>query len=294
MKLYKFASPKAADAIVSNRTVLMQCPLNFNDPFDVRETLLGSSLDYSTLDQELRDAILQAVTAPVFSPIFPNKMTPKLMEWRGNLHSGQCTKDHVSQWLEADDLANDLASSNTRRDRAWREDLNSIRVFCLSNVKPWIANESCTMWSHYTCSHQGVALEFEVEGWFADKLKEVRYYPEVPPITSNELYVQFMIGLLKTFFCGGFEEIFTAKANCWSYEKEWRVVSSANPPSHLIDGQYAAFEPTFLSSITFGCRATEDFIQRIKQATADRIGSHVDFYKLDVKPGSFEFHRTIV
>jgi len=105
---------------------------------------------------------------------------------------------------------------------------NNIGVFCLSEIK-----ESIIMWSHYTNSHKGFCVGYDisqikscVENYYRAvtpkiiRCFNVDYEPEypevipVPELRDPEAYFK----RLKTKFAG------------WEYEKEWRLVVNQNKP----------------------------------------------------------------
>lgn len=291
MKLAKFVTKDTAVKIVENKTVFFSSPLAFNDPFDVRESLIGSFLDYSSLCTDLKSAIMDAVSAPVFVPMYSNRLSDRISHFRHKIAAGDKKIQDVVDWLDEGELEIQIRQSNEKRDSEWRRELEACRVFCLTEVDPADSNESCTMWSHYSENHTGVALVFDPAKWFGDKIHKVRYAGACPLLTSNNKYVLYMVGLLETFLDADFERVFATKASCWSYEKEWRVVASLRKDNNLIDDKFAPFDPLFLEEVIFGCRVEDSFVRDFTNLVCREIGSHVKCSRLCINKREFSFNR---
>lgn len=96
-----------------------------------------------------------------------------------------------------------------------RED---VFVFCFSEI--W---NSLLMWAHYANNYNGYCLEYDIEQMkdiVTDNLYPVLYEKEYIDITENLIYMNKNTGLISNL----------AKAEEWSYEKEWRIVRYNNQP----------------------------------------------------------------
>ncbi|MBI5437013.1 MAG: DUF2971 domain-containing protein [Nitrosomonadales bacterium] len=83
-----------------------------------------------------------------------------------------------------------------------------VGVCCFSEMK-----DSILMWSHYANEHKGVCIGFDTRKSLFRLAWQVKYQEEFPivrrPTDSDEIL------LAKTLL---------TKADCWSYEKEWRII----------------------------------------------------------------------
>jgi Protein of unknown function (DUF2971) len=96
-----------------------------------------------------------------------------------------------------------------------------IGVLCLMNLaKHESSSDEILSWSHYAGGHRGVAIGFRVRKELPANLfsyaHEVQYY-DVKPVVDV---------LNKERFTGHGA---LAKASCWKYEKEWRLLSIDTP-----------------------------------------------------------------
>ena len=126
------------------------------------------------------------------------------------------------------------------------------------------------MWSHYSLSHTGVCLKFEIlkdPEFFSTPLKVI-YSDEYPVYNHLRDGSVLVDKLLKT------------KSTCWAYEQELRVVK------HLTKG-LQKFEKGALVEIIFGCRVEKKEIERIKILAQKAGFSHLIFTKCKVKLGKF-------
>lgn len=259
----------------------MTCPLDFNDPFDVRESLYSEYIDWPQLIPNFRSAVRAAVMGPFFAPRNPYPFAVLVHQWRDRLQGGKCSLSDIDNWVDSSELSDRVRKNAIEAEAAWKNYVKDCRVFCLTEVDPCKSNESCTMWSHYADEHRGVALEFCLDDWFGDFLKPVTYSESAPAMTSNTSMVDFLLGHRTSFFDGGFSQVFTTKAQCWAYEKEWRVVSSKQSnPCPLDEHDLVQFSAKHLRSIVFGCRTPDHQVDKLKGLCRKHVGSHVTLLKL--------------
>src|SRR5260370_42506760 len=99
------------------------------------------------------------------------------------------------------------------------------------------------MWSHYADCHQGVCLQFSDLDRFCRPLgiiRQVDYTHDLPVFSVFRMDEQEYADKI------GFE-ILLRKSPKWSYEEEWRSVTTR--PAHL-----QKFPPECLTGVIFGCR----------------------------------------
>ena len=198
---------------ISDETFYMQLSANFNDPFDC-----------------------------LFTPMaVPNNRD--IREFR-KLHAKKIA------------LAKNLGPYETRQvekrvlklsPKAIVEELNAIvteqtsttGVCCFSEL-----NDNMLMWSHYANSHSGILITIDPnfsknEILLVMPVNYVRERPkvELPRENPSELSEQIV------------QKILYSKAECWDYEKEWRIIS-------LRKHGVIKFPPNIVSSITLGAKIT--------------------------------------
>ena len=119
------------------------------------------------------------------------------------------------------------------------------------------------MWSHYADGHRGFCLEFDTSKHPFDRARQVRYTDEVPtvdPLDAADL--GSMADIL--------ELMMLTKAECWSYEHEWRLV-------HGVAGTAYCFEPSALTAVYLGSATSSDDEARIIRALD---GLSVSLYRM--------------
>ncbi|MEN6405885.1 MAG: DUF2971 domain-containing protein [Thermoguttaceae bacterium] len=120
------------------------------------------------------------------------------------------------------------------------DDNNNSGVVCLSEV-----NDSILMWSHYAQHHTGVCIEFErtPNSWLGDPeiCMPVQYSSKYPVIDFGKMLLNRdgqTLNLMMRY-----------KADCWAYEKEWRVITDhGDKPCALVGN---------ISKVIFGLRTTD-------------------------------------
>jgi hypothetical protein len=162
---------------------------------------------------------------------------------------------------------------------------NTMGIFCLAE------SPLCSlMWSHYSDSHKGYCVEYERSpgSLLASNTQtfRVRYTNEYPCITIDD-FLESMNAVKKALEDGKFiplEDIIIGsicltKADCWGYEKEWRVV--APNKGFIKDSKLNR------KKIIFGMRTSEADIKAIR----DVLPPAIECEKVCFKERSFELTR---
>jgi len=92
--------------------------------------------------------------------------------------------------------------------------------------------ESILMWSHYSNSHQGFALEYDFRPTLEKPIKNVGIYPVIYDDVRQDIS-QFMIWSFVRMMgiqaanpdCGMYLKIALHKSSIWAYEQEWRMIN---------------------------------------------------------------------
>lgn len=232
---YKYFSGAGAEgrnlSVITESSLFFSSPSSFNDPFDClpRKEERAPDAWLSTVRQLHADQ-------PEFIEIL--KKHPHLKVFAKNPE------------LMAEEMSRTLGSN-------FYENLaNKMGVLCLTRDP---VNE--LMWSHYGAHHKGFALEFDyalsLKLPMPTTLRECTYrlitvpvqYLTIRPHIDEEMKIGHQ-GSLSVFY---------AKSECWSYEKEERIVSSEG------SGLYS-YKPQLLKSIILGAYAEPDLRLSVGEA----------------------------
>lgn len=90
---------------------------------------------------------------------------------------------------------------------------DAVRVVCLSETY-----DSMLMWSHYARNHTGYCIEYEFnkDDMYYSSLHQVRYTKDRFNISKKDI-LEGRKDIIDKTVC--------SKADVWSYEKEWRIVT---------------------------------------------------------------------
>lgn len=153
-------------------------------------------------------------------------------------------------------------------------------VFCFTRDL-----RSPLMWSHYARSHQGVCFYYRFPAHYFAKRYEENSTDGFYFVGNGRVHYgddAFLKWLVKGNLNSPVKDspaenavvkILTTKAQKWSYEEEWRIVTSK--PGRLY------FDPEYLQQITFGLRITKDNEERLID-TARRVNPHVKFNRMSI------------
>jgi hypothetical protein len=130
-----------------------------------------------------------------------------------------------------------------------------------------VDNHSLLMWSHYGNSHKGIGLEFERSSanilGKSDKCFPVQYSSFIKEIdySQNEEIIK---------------EIYKAKSDVWSYEKEWRLI--------VKEGKQLIDFPGKLKAVYFGLKTSTEDMLKIKSI----FRYNIKYYKASVVPNFYK------
>lgn len=155
--------------------------------------------------------------------------------------------------------------------------LNEIGVCCFTKNA-----SNVLMWSHYAKYHRGLCLEFDIledpsfftfplPVTYVDKMPEYDHFKEPKKLV---------------------EKIIQPKYETWKYEEEVRVIKTSSDIQINNNTQAFKFNPKALKRVIFGCKSTEEMIEKYKSLCKDSDLEHVIFTKMFQKnDGSFELEE---
>lgn len=139
------------------------------------------------------------------------------------------------------------------------------QVLCLSEIP-----DSLLMWSHYAVYHTGAVLKFDTcsenSGYFA-ATRPVIYEKELPTIEQPLSQARRYLGLDKIGTDNWMSRQFFTKSVEWAYEKEWRVMATAEMRKQ---GEFVPFQQGCLAAIYLGCRVTTSKVRSVLDLVIDK------------------------
>ncbi len=217
-RLYRYLDLKGGVGTLSSQQLWCQCPLRFNDPFDLQwDTLwqLGSS--------EFREALLEAHCNLVFGDTdldfvkIPG-LRDLYLQWRSQYQS---LPHDVRRSIIAD-LTQPMSDEREPTKR-WHEQRERMRVLCLAE-----ANDCLLMWAHYADKHHGLVLEFDprvlCDRWMVPVFK-VNYLEQFPRVYENTTSLAMSHAMAQSELPDAkrlADLTALTKFRNWGYEKEWR------------------------------------------------------------------------
>jgi hypothetical protein len=143
-----------------------------------------------------------------------------------------------------------------------RDRLASIAV-CSLAAEP----DNLLMWSHYADSHRGVCLRFR-----PTKSDGLGFFP-LPVVYANE---RPLVDLLEGRDNEWAEKIMLTKADCWAYEREFRLLDAS-----ASGGGFHKFRHGILDAVFLGALIGEENRSLVRGWAADRGGTRVFQMKFD-------------
>jgi len=256
--LYKYRDVQKAREVLATRMVWRCSPLLFNDPFDTCY-FWRFPFSLSELGDVLAARIEQFIRCDDMLPAdMPDMLKEQVRIGRQVRREGGRLSEALLHLRRA--LAQGMervAGQLEDYRRAWREDLRTMRVFCLS--EPY---DDLLMWAHYADYHRGVVIGFrevpQKNTVLCGDARAVTYQADLPALldTADE-WAAHMTGEAPMDMDAAFLRMAFTKSDHWRYEKEWRWWDRAKP------GMEGLAEPIRVDAEDFatvylGCRITPE------------------------------------
>jgi hypothetical protein len=237
--LYKYRTIDSAEKLLDNNSLWFSNPEDFNDPFDCQ---IYADADNS--EEELRELIRRTVTVPI-------------------------SEKAISK----------LASDSVNIPGKWEKILNdSIKnIMKKTGICCFAGNPSnLLMWSHYTNSHKGICLKFDI-------LEDPDFFVFPMPVHYRTDYPHYNHLQNKDEII---KSLILSKSNEWEYEGEHRVLKVNK--TGLFE-----FRKECLKEIIFGCRSTDDDIKKILNL-ANQKNYNIIFKKAEKKKREYGLDFNII
>ena len=282
MKIYKYLSKDGAIESLKTNSVLLKCPVDYNDPFDClfyvdrkeKKRACKLFINYYTFKEMHKFFYIEKKEPANY------KTYVKIL--KANI--GQIAKvlERTKRYTYQADigmyqkLASMVAKTNFNEMREQFDEmlesvLNQIRETALVSCFG-LDNKSVLMWSHYGEKHEGACFEYEVPD--NDVYKKIKYNKNLPVFKLVKLmevilghdFVNEKIDANNDLYSFALEPLLT-KSRDWKYEKEVRCVFSKNEANERIfieDDKILLKMPT-PTKIYLGCKVSESFADEIKK-----------------------------
>ena len=205
-------------------------PANLNDPWDCHPWFDSKALDADDVLRQVIEFHHGQARRGGIPPLPPDLNKEWLRVLRGN------PQERIK-------LMESLSKTALHKMLAQR------RIYCLTPDP-----DSTLMWSHYAEQHRGICLEFDVDNDLFRKAKQVSYASTYPAWLPHE----FDARPERTI------EVITTKAEDWSYEKEFRLISvltGAETDYLRTQGDFFSLPPRSLKGVIIGAQAAPETIE---------------------------------
>ena len=144
--------------------------------------------------------------------------------------------------------------------------INKCGISCFAG-----SNDNILMWSHYTNSHKGICIKFDI-------LEDLNFFMLPLQVKYSELYPEYNhIREDRTMLI---EKLFQTKAKCWEYENEIRILKP------LQNGNIK-FNKAIVKEICFGVNTNESEILFYKNLVKKNNFQNIIFKKAKVSKNKF-------
>lgn len=296
MKIYKYLSKDGAIESLKTNSVLLKCPVDYNDPFDClfyvdekeKKRAYKLFINYY-LFKEMYKLFYIEKKEPVNYKTYAKILKANIGQIAKNLEK---TKRYtyqadigMYQKLASMMVKTNLDEMQNKFDEMIEDVLPHVRETALVSCFG-LDNKSVLMWSHYGEKHEGACFEYEVPD--NDVYKEIKYNKKLPIFKLVKLmqvilghdFVNEKIDTNNDLYSFALEPLLT-KSNDWKYEKEARCVFSKSEINERIftkDDKILLRMPK-PTKIYLGCKAPESFVDELKGYSGE---IPIDYMKIAV------------
>lgn len=275
-QFYKYYSVDAAKAVLRDVRLKWSSPILFNDPFDNQLDFMIEQ-DVEKLAQQTMESYAKICASEVPVPFYNLEQTiiTELIRQALKRSAYSFTEDEKAELLEAARAsARKMIERAPEINRDIRKLMFDISIFCVSET-----HDNSPMWSHYAEQHKGAVVRFlpTVNDSPLSVAQKVRYTDEIPKFTSEELMDS------KSLPMTAFTKLTLTKSNQWSYENEWRVVTTMRDKAKQFE--LLPFSKEELGAIFLGCRMNDADKKEII-LLMKRNFPHAEIYEMKRPAGS--------
>lgn len=234
--VYKYYKlTKFTETVLEENKIWFGSPTKFNDPFDC-QLIPNTTNKKKEIEEYLK---------------------------RNSSHNRALRKSEADQLIRNPFLWKDIVSESLEKVIS----NSGVTSFCGSN-------RNILMWSHYSDSHKGICLKFDIYKspetfLFPIKVIYSDDYPTFNYLKDTDKIIDFL---------------FQTKSNHWMYEEELRVVMKNVGKYH--------FSKNSLVEITFGCKTEEDDIKKYLNILKNK--NYSNFKVTVAKPSNSKFELDII
>ncbi len=246
-KLYKyFSNIDYAISSIQNRTIHLDDPETYNDPFDgvflhTRYTDLSTEESYQKIITVLYKCIItatQAVPTPEHNSVL-KAMLPFMLSI--NLEQMGCTAYPISTGVrlvyDSLDCTGFTFEDFCNTINIGYQHINPFvpldcKITCFSEI-----HDSILMWSYYANNHKGVCIEYDLSRLDLSDSINQNIIQCLTKVQYSPLRADRLIGIDDTSYL----HFLISKADVWSHEQEWRIVCESENdflPFDCISGVY--------------------------------------------------------
>lgn len=238
-----------------NSSLLFSKPTTFNDPYDC----------YSVIDYDF-----SKITKAEFEDIFQIKITHKEFKLKKEVYIRKLkNKDFVKNWGDA------------RR--------NGIRLTCF-NGSPL----NILMWAHYAFNHQGFMVEFKFK-----KIKNNFIHCPIPVFYDDTFpFIKYphnasakMCLENQNFGAETIIKLFANKAECWSYENEFRLQETGNQDTNKPDKSPVEIDSNLFVNVVLGIKTSDRHAVEIEKAVKSfnsKQNMDLQIFRAEMKTDRYE------
>jgi len=259
---YKYASPEAAVAMLTNGTTRYSTPLVFNDPFDIQA---GLHFDFDLLD--LHGAVVDRIgelAAAEKQPLVDasDPWGQLVLEARRYFPTHGFNRERWIRLTKSSfaNLLSVIQDTQLQYQKHWREvQLPEMRVFCVSEDR-----DNLLMWAHYAKDHRGAVFELwslPEEDNPLSVAVPVQYVDRPVPFYTKDQWVDDMVSVRKLDFRSLYRQYACTKSSHWAYEKEWRVWY---PFSKTDTYDFSPIRRSELRAVFLGCQSALSLQQTVR------------------------------
>ena len=274
--LYKYTPCSTAKLILRNKKIRWNSPLNFNDIFEL-ENSLGMDFEESKAVNIIAQKLAKVIYDSKIQLYDTGLKNPKLDYMRKHLRKDSYPMEQFVETIKpvARDFIPTVNNIIENEKERWKKDIETYRILCFSEF-----NDSDLMWKRYAEQHSGIVFQWKPIAAIDSPLyvaRQVIYSDDIPEVATFDYLTDVAIGLKPMISTDEFLALVTTKATSWSDENEWRIVST----KRIYDsGEYedVPFSPQEINSVYLGCQIDSEDKKVFLKIIGDDF-SHVNVYR---------------
>jgi hypothetical protein len=278
MVIYKYVKPNGDD-IIKNLRIKVSSILDFNDPFELRESIKDITPGEAAKYIDDNESCLRHIHKVV---ITEGKTDISYEAFLKEMRTSKRREEFIERIVANSARVLRATVENSRKDLS---KIALVGCFCGESME---SHHEILMWSHYTDGHKGLRIGFNKDLLLVQgtSFAEIKYEPRRLQLNPLECMRENRDDILNVFY----RRVMEAKSLVWKYENEHRWYVSSKLCQKDKEDLFISISPEVIVEIVCGVNCSSKQMLEIKNLVKIKFGNGVKVKKAEIDNYEFKLN----